>query len=189
MSSSHGDHYRVLGLAPGASDSEIRNRYRELARHLHPDRSGAKSSDGMAELNEAYRVLSDPTRRADYDRGRRSESSTSPVVRSARPTIAQVVPARFPWRFVVVLAGVGSTAVLVSAALAPSSREMGPDGVIQAGSCVEVDATGFAREVSCTGTESDLVVENLVPTDSVCSDGAIGYLDRLGLGRVCLKQQ
>lgn len=181
------DHYRVLGVAPDASGTEIRRRYRELARRLHPDQSGSGSGDGMATLNEAYRVLSDPARRADYDRSRRSETPTPTVTGTARPTIPPVVPARFPWRFVLVLAGVGTIAILVSAALAPAGSEVGPDGVIQSGSCVSIDTSGFAREVSCTGTDVDVIVENLVPTDSVCADGAIGYLDRLGLGRVCIK--
>lgn len=183
------DHYRVLGVAPDASGSEIRSRYRELARRLHPDQSGSVSSDGMATLNEAYRVLSDPARRADYDRSRLPETPSPSTTGTARQTIAPVAPARFPWRFVLVLAGLGTIAILVSAALAPTGGEIGPDGVIQSGSCVSIDTSGFAREVSCTGTDVDLVVENLVPTDSVCADGVVGYLDRLGLGRVCIKQQ
>ncbi len=62
------DHYKTLGLERGASGAEIKKRYRELARKTHPDRTGkASSKDEMAEINNAYDVLSDPDRRKKYD--------------------------------------------------------------------------------------------------------------------------
>jgi molecular chaperone DnaJ len=61
------DYYLILRLTPEATAEEIRSAYRRLAIELHPDLSGL-DSDPFLELQEAYSVLSDPTRRAVYDR-------------------------------------------------------------------------------------------------------------------------
>jgi molecular chaperone DnaJ len=63
------DYYEVLGIDRGASTDEIRRAFRSLAKEYHPDVN--KSPDAEAkfkEINEAYAVLSDPERRAAYDR-------------------------------------------------------------------------------------------------------------------------
>lgn len=59
-------HYQVLGVVPSASLDEVRTAYRAAARTCHPDSGG--SVDAMQRLNEAWHVLSDPGRRAAYDR-------------------------------------------------------------------------------------------------------------------------
>ena len=62
------DYYEVLGVARDASAKTIRDRFRELAMKYHPDRN--KSADAEArfkEIAEAYAILSDPKKRADYD--------------------------------------------------------------------------------------------------------------------------
>ncbi len=61
------DYYLILRLTPEATEREIRSAYRRLAIELHPDTSGF-GSDPFLELQEAYSVLSDPVRRAVYDR-------------------------------------------------------------------------------------------------------------------------
>jgi molecular chaperone DnaJ len=63
------DYYEVLGVPRDAPDPEIKRAFRALARELHPDVSGAPETDErFREVAEAYEVLSDPERRATYDR-------------------------------------------------------------------------------------------------------------------------
>jgi molecular chaperone DnaJ len=64
------DYYDVLGVARDASDTEIKKAFRRLARELHPDVNSHDpgAEDKFKEAAEAYEVLSDPERRATYDR-------------------------------------------------------------------------------------------------------------------------
>lgn len=63
------DFYEVLGLEKGASDEEIKKAFRKQALKYHPDRNpGDKvAEEKFKELNEAYQVLSDPQKKAQYD--------------------------------------------------------------------------------------------------------------------------
>jgi len=66
---SNRDYYEILGVPRGASNDDIKAAFRKLARQYHPDVN--KSSDAeekFKEINEAYGVLSDPDKRARYDR-------------------------------------------------------------------------------------------------------------------------
>ena len=64
------DFYETLGLERDASQQEIKSAYRKLAVRYHPDRNqGDKEAEGrFKEAAEAYAVLSDPEKRARYDR-------------------------------------------------------------------------------------------------------------------------
>jgi curved DNA-binding protein len=63
------DYYKALGVGREASAEEIKRAYRKLARKYHPDVSKEKDAEArMQEVNEAYQVLSDPAKRAAYDR-------------------------------------------------------------------------------------------------------------------------
>jgi len=62
------DLYAVLGVAPDASDEEIKRAYRALARELHPDVNGDPAAEQrFKEITAAYDTLSDPSRRRQYD--------------------------------------------------------------------------------------------------------------------------
>jgi molecular chaperone DnaJ len=63
------DYYEILGLARSASDQDIKNAFRKLAKECHPDRNpGDKEAERkFKEVNEAYQSLSDPQKRAAYD--------------------------------------------------------------------------------------------------------------------------
>ncbi len=64
------DYYEVLGVARNAGDGELKRAYRQLAMQSHPDRNpGDKhAEERFKEISEAYAVLSDPDKRAQYDR-------------------------------------------------------------------------------------------------------------------------
>ncbi len=64
------DYYEVLSVTKTASDGEIKTAYRKLAMQFHPDRNPGDhaAEDKFKECSEAYGVLSDPQKRAAYDR-------------------------------------------------------------------------------------------------------------------------
>ncbi len=69
------DYYKILGVDKKASLNEIKKAYRKLARKYHPDLNpGDKEAEAkFREIQEAYEVLSDPKKRAEYDRTGRVE--------------------------------------------------------------------------------------------------------------------
>lgn len=64
------DYYKILGVDRKASEDEIRKAYRDLAKQYHPDRNpnNKQAEERFKEINEAYQVLSDSTKRQHYDR-------------------------------------------------------------------------------------------------------------------------
>ena len=71
------DFYEALGAARTDNEEEIRKAFRKKAMEFHPDRNKSEGAeDKFKEINEAYQVLSDPKKRAQYDRfGRAGVSS------------------------------------------------------------------------------------------------------------------
>ena len=65
------DYYEVLGISKGAKDDEIKRAYRNLALKYHPDRVSAdkkkEAEEKFKEMSEAYEILIDPQKRANYD--------------------------------------------------------------------------------------------------------------------------
>ena len=62
------DYYSILDLADDASDVEIKNQYRKLAKQYHPDRNNESTQEKMSEINKAYEVLSDEKLKVEYDK-------------------------------------------------------------------------------------------------------------------------
>lgn len=77
------DYYRILHLAEGAGEQEIKKAYRQLAKRYHPDvNPSANARLRFIEVNEAYEFLSDPTRRASF-RAKRQMSDQERMRREA----------------------------------------------------------------------------------------------------------
>ena len=187
-------HYDVLGVDPAAAEAEVRAAYRRLARVTHPDTAGDAAANSMARLNEAWRVLSDPARRAVYDASLRPPSASSgfdqrfdqrldeelhPV--ASRP---EVRSGRFPIWPIVGLTVVGAALMFVFSASSKPETPAGPDWKIETGSCVTVVALD-AIEVGC-GSAHDGVVRQLVAFDTSCPIDTRTYRDHQGLGNVCV---
>ena len=65
------DPYSTLGVARGATEADIKKAYRKLAKELHPDtnRANPKATERFAQVTNAYDLLSDKDKRAQFDRG------------------------------------------------------------------------------------------------------------------------
>ena len=62
------NYYKILGIPRDATQKEIKKKFRELAKKIHPDKTKEDSEEDMVELNKAYEVLSDEKSREKYDR-------------------------------------------------------------------------------------------------------------------------
>jgi len=74
------DYYAILGVLPSAEQVVFKAAYKALSLRYHPDRyEGAenKAHEKMLELNEAYAVLSNPKKRAEYDQARGDKTQNS----------------------------------------------------------------------------------------------------------------
>ncbi len=106
------DYYEILGVDSSADDNMLREAYRQAVRAVHPDLNPDRedwATDQLQMVNEAYDVLSDHTRRRDYDRARwphvpvggrrRTPTETSrPTYDPDRPWWEQANPASTGWR-------------------------------------------------------------------------------------------
>jgi len=197
------DHYAALGVARTASLAEIRRAYRERMREAHPDARGSAAASSTADVTriaEAWNVLSSPARRAAYDlqlelaTGSAAGVGASTASTAARPSHATYdpnldrvyPPARFPWRFVLTVIGIGAAILIVLHIMGDPMPERGIDGLINAGSCVDFDQLGAAYEVPCSGPHQ-AVARELVPFDSPCDSDTTQARDRQGMGTVCIE--
>ena len=66
--STKADYYETLGVSRDASEAEVKQAFRKLARKYHPDVSKAADAEArFKEINEAYEILRDPQKRRAYD--------------------------------------------------------------------------------------------------------------------------
>lgn len=189
-------YYDILGVSITASDAEIRDAYRQRAREVHPDsaaRTSVDASSRMAEISQAWSVLSMPALRRQYDESLLNTtdaaysasniSAGSPVFDMAE--IHFIERARFPWRFVLIVIAVGSAIIIGINAAGQQSKPVGPDGLLQSGSCIVVDANLAAVEVACQEPH-DGVVRQLIGFDKVCPRDTEAIRDRQGMGIACV---
>lgn len=82
------NYYAILGVSQDATAEEIKKSFRKLARQYHPDvNSGDKTAEEkFKSINEAYDILSDEGKRADYDRARFGKSKRRPSRPQPRPS-------------------------------------------------------------------------------------------------------
>jgi molecular chaperone DnaJ len=185
-------HYEVLGVAPSASTQAIRSAYRTLARLHHPDVSNLESSAReMADINNAWSVLSDPVLRFNYDRQQRGSSDGMRVEREEKERVNDVTrvmqsgSVRIPWRGFLFFSLLGVVGVFALHAVSKPTGPVQPDLLLVAGSCVDIDREQFATEVSCDGPH-DGSVRQLVAFDRDCPSDTMGHLDRQGMGKACV---
>jgi curved DNA-binding protein CbpA len=184
--------YPVLGVAPDATVDSIRDSYRRLARIHHPD-APTGSAEEMTRLNEAWRVLVDPARRAMYDatlRGGTVRAAAPTEDRLQRETYAvaprTTEPPKFPWRWMAIGVVVGAIAIItMSKVFAKTPLAPIVDQVIEPGSCIRLEPNGDAAEASCSGPNDGVVVA-FVPFEQTCAPGLTQRRDRQGRGWVCL---
>jgi molecular chaperone DnaJ len=186
-------HYEVLGVLPTATPDEIKVAYRIKARQTHPDSSvvlDAQSSQRMADLSQAWRVLSDRTLRMEYDRsllvGSTNVSFNIPGNTGVEyEPIPVIVRREFPWKMIGWMLGIGIVAVLLLNILSEPALPSGPDGLISGGSCVVIDANQLANEVACDQPHYG-VARTLVGFDMTCPTDTQPFRDRQGMGIACV---
>ncbi len=140
------DYYEILGVARDATPVEIKRAYRRLARECHPDvnKTDPTAEERFKELGEAYAVLSDEQRRAQYD----LYGHDAPAVRDwTAPDIFEI--------FNMAFGGMG--------------RQRGP--VVYGGEDLEAEVVLTLEEVA-TGVEKEVAVSRLVTCEECGGNGA-----------------
>lgn len=170
-------HYEVLGVSPSASTDEVRRAYVDLARALHPDRTNGDARR-MQVVNEAWRVLRDPSTRRTYDASLVPPSPSLPPGvdpmdvpfhgSAAQPGDVGVAIARaLPWAAVLLVLA------LIFLVTAVANRPGGGDDDRLLGRCVRLMQASAVETVPCA-EEHDGRVELIVDRPSLCPDGSEG---------------
>lgn len=158
--------------------------------------AAAAVEDAIQSVNEAYRVLSDPGRRALYDRSLRGVATAAAMtgdddrfddaIDEAIDRVPQVLaPARFPWRGFAVATVLAAIAVGGASLLSRPSPPPAPDGILEPQSCVTIEPNGDAREAACASS-GNIRVRKVVPFGFECPFGTRPHRDHQGQGIACL---
>ena len=90
------NYYDLLEIAPDSPAEEVKRSFRAQSARYHPDKVQhlgkefqSMAADRAAELTEAYRILSDPQRRAEYDRAFAEAGGAAPLPAATTPPAAQ----------------------------------------------------------------------------------------------------
>ena len=89
------DHYKILGIQPSATQAQVKQAYRQLAKQFHPDRQSLEDSgqrighEKITQVNAAYEVLGDVRSRQQYDATRRLTAEVKRRERTARTVDSQ----------------------------------------------------------------------------------------------------
>lgn len=124
------DYYKILGVEPTADDKAIKAAYRKLARKYHPDVSKERDAeDKFKEANEAYEVLGDAQKRAEFDEIRSTAASMAGCSRRHRAgkTVAVAVASK------AAISPTSSARSSVGAGVATPSVALGSSNAVQAG--------------------------------------------------------
>jgi curved DNA-binding protein CbpA len=182
-----GTHYDVLGVRAAATPAQVRRAYLDKARQLHPD-GYAGRPDGeidtarraMQDVNEAWRVLKEPSSRAAYDRSLRAtpapaHARPAPPASSAewldRPYSRRLAePGDLGVTLVRAVPWVAVLAVLAAVFFftAVAKRDTGADGDL-IGRCITIE-DAMAEEVPCDEPNEGRVV-GIVDQQNRCTNG------------------
>ena len=184
MSQQNKNYYEVLGATPTASIEQMRAAYRDKVRIIHPDSavvSSPTASLQMAEVVRAWSTLSDPILRRAYDA---ELFGADGEVDDSFPPIP-IVRGHFPKSLIGWILALGIASVLVLNVLSDPVAPAKPDGLLQSGSCVVVDANQLAVEVGCE-VDHYGVVRQLIGFDMTCPSDTEAIRDRQGMGQACV---
>lgn len=190
MSQQNKNYYEVLGVTPTASIEQIRAAYRDKVRIIHPDSAVVASPTAslqMAEVVRAWSTLSNADLRRAYDAelfGSQSEVEDDDLESILFPP-TPIVRGHFPKSLIGWILAIGIASVLVLNVLSDPVAPAKPDGLLQSGSCVVVDANKLAVEVGCEDDHYG-VVRQLIGFDMTCPSDTQAIRDRQGMGQACV---
>lgn len=142
------DHYGLLGIDRSATQDEIKRAYRKLAREMHPDvNPDPKAQERFKEVTAAYEVLSDPQKRASYDRGGDGFAGMG--------------------------GGFGGFSDIMDAFFGGGTQARGPRPRVRQGQDALIRVTLDLHE-ACFGTEREIGVETAVICEKCGGDGCAG---------------
>ena len=185
MSQQNENYYVVLGVTPTAAIEQIRAAYRDKVRIIHPDSAVVASPTAslqMAEVVRAWSTLSDPALRRAYDA---ELFGADDDLESILFPPAPIVRGNFPKGLIGWILVIGIAGVLVLNVLSDPITPAKPDGLLQSGSCVVIDANKLAVEVGCE-VDHYGVVRQLIGFDMTCPSDTEAIRDRQGMGQACV---